>query len=78
MFHCIGGTYLPPIIDDVKVEGALELSTPGSRMYALGLVSGEASGEELFDSDRSLGLGRSCGEAPPFCLVRFICKHLSG
>lgn len=29
-------TYLPPISDDVKVEGALLLSA-GSRVYALGL-----------------------------------------
>jgi hypothetical protein len=45
-----------------------------------GLASGVRSGDDVADAtepDRPL-LARNCGDAEPFCFVRFICMHRSG
>ena len=67
-------------MDVVRTVGALWLSVAGSSAYALGLESGDNSGEDGTEPGipPDLGLGRSCGDELPFCLVRFICKHRSG
>jgi hypothetical protein len=57
---------------------------PGdSSPYEAGESAYESAGEagELvpLERPRMLGEGRNWGEGdPPFCLVRFICKHRSG
>ena len=72
-------TYLPPNRDLVRTDGALELRIPGSKEYVLGLCSGVMMGDDVAEPKPFMrGLGLSNGDAEPFCLVRFICKHLSG
>ena len=70
-----------PIKEALKTVGALWLRVAaGSRAYALGLESGDIKGDDGTEPGRppDRGLGRSWGDALPFCLVRFICKHRSG
>lgn len=75
-------TYLDSTEDDNSMPPGPPVAG-GSRAYALaGLSPGEIKGDAGDDAPEalpfSLGDGPNLGEADPFCLVRFICKHRSG
>jgi hypothetical protein len=47
----------------------------GSRAYIDGDSSGVCAGDDVTECILFLDVGRNCGEAEFFCLVRFICAH---